>query len=403
MPAFEYKALDAAGEEQKGTLEGDSDKQVRSLLREKGLLPLSVIPVLNKASKSKLTLFKSRVSPADLTLLTRQLATLVAAGLPLENALRAVAEQSEKSPTKSLMMEVRSGILEGHSLAESFRRFPQVFNDLYRATVAAGEQSGHLDLVLERLAYYTERRQYLRQKIQLALLYPAILTILSLLIVAGLLGYVVPSVIEVFHNTGQKLPLLTRLLIAMSDFVRVLGLPIFAACALGIFIFMRALKQVRFREQFHRFLLQVPFTAKVIKGIETARFSRTLSILNASGVPLLEALHITGDVISNLMIRYAVVKIAEHVREGTSLQSAMRESGYFPPMAVHMIASGETSGELGSMLDRVADNQDRDFENLVSVGLGLIGPLLVVMMGGIVLFIVLAILLPIFELNQLVT
>lgn len=402
MSAFLYKALDASGQEQKGTLEGDSDKQVRAQLREKGLLPLSVAPVLTKTPKTTFLTARTRVNASDLALLTRQLATLVAAKLPLEQALRAVAEQSEKPSIKSLMMEVRSGILEGHSLAESFRRFPQVFHELYRATVAAGEQSGHLDVVFERLADYTESRHYLKQKIQLALLYPAILTLLSLIIVAGLLGYVVPSVIEVFHNTGQKLPLLTRFLIALSDFVRIFGLPILAVGAGFFFLFKRALKRTLFRKKIHGFLLQTPLLTKVVRGIETARFARTLSILNASGVPLLEALRITGEVIGNLVFRQTVVNIAARVREGSSLQAALRESGYFPPMAVHMIASGETSGELEAMLDRVADNQDKEFEHLVSTLMGLIGPLLVVMMGGIVLFVVLAILLPIFELNQLV-
>lgn len=404
MPAFEYTALDIRGQEKKGILEGDNARQVRHTLREKNWTPISVKPAGQKGAESKGFggFFQPSVSITDLMLLTRQLATLVQASLPLEKALQAVAEQSEKAHVQTILMEIRSRVLEGNTLANSLAGFPYVFSNLYRSTVSAGEHAGHLDIVLERLADYTEQRQVMRQKIQIAMLYPIIITVLSILIVSGLLAYVVPSVVQVFQDTGQKLPVLTRAMIALSDFVRAYGLYAIVSIVAVIISFRYALRHESFQYKFHQFLLRLPLLAKVIKGTETARFARTLSILNASGVPLLEALRISGEVLNSLPIKQAVSEAAKRVSEGTSLKTSLEHSGYFPPMALHMIASGEASGELDSMLERVAKNQEREFENLMSALLGLMAPIMVVIMGGIVLLIVLAILLPIFELNQLV-
>lgn len=407
MPAFQYQAIDARGREKQGVIEGDNARHVRAQLRDMALVPTSVTPVregktTEAQSRPASRFFKKGIKPNDLCLLTRQLASLVQSGLPLEQCLRAVAEQNDKRHIKSMMMEVRSGVLEGHSLAISFGSFPHVFSDLFRSTVAAGEHAGHLDVVLERLADYVEERNRMRQKIRLALLYPSILTVLSFLIVTGLLAYVVPSVTKVFSDTGQSLPWLTSVLIATSDWVRSYGLFVLIVVVAGVVMFRLALKQESFRYRFHQLLMRVPFFAKIIKGLDTSRFARTLSILKASGVPLLEALKIASEVVNNLAIKRSVVLAANRVREGTSLNIALKDSGYFPPMAVHMIASGEKSGDLESMLERVANNQDQEFEQLMSTLLGLVGPLMVVMMGGIVLVIVLAVLLPIFEINQLV-
>lgn len=403
MAAFEFKALDSQGREMKGVLEGDNARQVRQQLREKEWLPVSVEAVLTKKKASETTFtFKRSIKAAELSLLTRQLASLVQSGMPLENCLNAVAEQSEKPRIKSMLMEVRSGVLEGHTLANSLAKFPEVFSGLFRSTVAAGEHSGHLDTVLERLAEYTEQRQNMREKIQLALLYPSILTLLSVLIVAGLLTYVVPTVVKVFSETGQTLPWMTEWLIAMSDFVREYGLYMVIAIVAGFVIAKLLLKQTHTRLAFDAFLLKVPLFAKVIRGVDTSRFCRTLSILKGSGVPLLDALKISTEVMTNKALKSSVKDATTKVREGTSLHVALKDTGRFPPLAIHMIASGEAGGDLEAMLHRVAENQDREFERLVATLLGLVGPLLVVLMGGVVLFIVLAILLPIFELNQLV-
>ncbi|MBI4356780.1 MAG: type II secretion system inner membrane protein GspF [Gammaproteobacteria bacterium] len=403
MPAFEYVALDLRGHEKKGIIEGDTARQVRHILREKNWTPISVKSVSSKTAEGKSTgFFKKSVSISDLMLFTRQLSTLVQASLPLEKALQAVADQTEKAHVQSMLMEVRSGVLEGNTLANSLAGYPHVFSHLYRSTVSAGEHAGHLDIVLERLADYTEARQGMAQKIQLALLYPIIITVLSVLIVTGLLAYVVPSVTQVFQETGQKLPALTVALISLSDFVRNYGLYFLGGIVAILVGFRMAMRGEKFRYAFHQKLLQLPLLGKVIRGTETARFARTLSILNASGVPLLEALRISGEVLNSLPIRKAVAEATKRVSEGTSLKTALETGGHFPPMALHMIASGEASGELEAMLDRVAHNQEREFENLMSGLLGLIAPVMVVIMGGVVLLIVLAILLPIFELNEMV-
>ena len=406
MGAFEYAALDTTGKERKGVIEGDSPRAIRQQLREQGLIPLKVDEVSQKeaASSSKKFSFTLRrgISPTDLALLTRQLATLSRAGLPLDEATSTVARQSEKPRLKSLMLGVRARVMEGHSLAEGLGKFPHVFPELYRATVSAGEQAGHLDNVLERLADYTEARQLLTQRIQLAMFYPAILTIMSILVVAALLGYVVPQVVTVFEDMGQTLPLMTRILIGISDFLR----DYFAIMFVGIIglvgIAVYVLRKPGPKHQFHNFILKVPAIGRFIRGVNTARFSRTLSILAASGVPVLEALRISGQVISNLPMRDAVLQAAHKVREGAPLARSLEQSGYFPPMMVNLIASGEVSGNLEDMLERAATNQEREQETQISFMMGMLEPVLIIVMGMVVLFIVLATLLPIFNMNQLI-
>lgn len=400
MSAFEYVALEKNGRTCKGVLEGDTPRQIRQQLREQGFTPLSIDEVIRPASQRKHR--RVPISAQDLALLTRQLATLVRSGLALEEALRAISEQTEKSRLKSMLLAVRSRVLEGHSLADGLGDFPNVFPAVYRATVAAGEQSGHLDLVLERLAEHTENRQHIRQKTLLALFYPALLSGVAILVVIGLLTYVVPQVVQVFSHINKELPWLTRALITFSDFLQNWGGELLL---LLIIIVMGVRYLLRFEKPliiFHRLLLQIPLISRLERGTNVAQFTRTLSILTESGIPMLEALRITTQVLSNRIMQQAVYNATNKVREGSSLHNALEQSGLFPPMTVYLIASGEASGNLENMLERAAIMQERELEALISVLLGLFEPLLILLMGGIVLAIVLAILMPIFELNQLV-
>lgn len=404
MGAYEYTALDAGGREQKGVLEGDTARQIRQLLRDKGWAPLSVSEITQQSQDRgpRWTLFQRGASAADIALITRQFATLVRSGLPIEEALRAVSEQCEKARLKSMLLAVRSRIMEGQTLANALGTFPRAFPDLYRATVSAGEQSGHLDTVLDRLADYTEGRQILRQKVMLSLIYPVLVIIVAVLVVALLLAYVVPQVVTVFQDTGERLPLLTRGLIACSDFVRGYGVLLLLLIAGAVAGWRLLMRREGARRAWHRTLLRAPLVSRLIRGMNAARFARTLSILAESGVPVLEALRISAEVVTNLPMQDAVRHAARQVREGASLNQSLNRSGYFPPMTIHLIASGESSGRLELMLDRAAVSQERELDTVIQAIIGLFGPFLILVMGGIVLLIVLAILLPIFNLNQLV-
>ncbi|MFO7640861.1 MAG: type II secretion system inner membrane protein GspF [Candidatus Competibacteraceae bacterium] len=404
MPAFQYAALDERGRQRKGVIEADTPRMARQSLRERGLNPLNVEEVAGREQRGDRPWWRGRmrISPTDLALITRQLATLVGSGLPLEEALGAVARQAERTRLSGLLLAVRARVLEGHTLATALGDFPQAFPELYRATVAAGEQSGHLDVVFERLADYTEARQQMRQKVSLALFYPLLLTGVAILIVAGLLTYVVPQVVQVFSSLNQQLPALTRGLIALSDFLQRHGWVVLTGLAIGAVAWVQALRRVGFRRRVHQALLRLPLLARLVRGTNTARFARTFSILMASGVPVLEALRISAQVLSNLPMREAVEQAAARVKEGASLQKAISASGYFPPMTVQLIASGEASGRLENMLERAAAQQERETETLIAALLGIFEPVLILLMGGVVLVIVLAILLPIFDLNQLV-
>ncbi|MCW8155899.1 type II secretion system protein GspF [Stutzerimonas stutzeri] len=403
MAAFEYLALDPRGREQKGLIEADSPRQARQLLREKQWAPLEVKQAKSKEDVSRGGLsFGRGLSARDLALVTRQLATLVQAALPIEEALRAAAAQSTSAKIKSMLLAVRARVMEGHSLAAALREYPSAFPELYRATVAAGEHAGHLGLVLDQLADYTDQRQQSRQKIQLALLYPVILMVASLAIVVLLLGYVVPDVVKVFVNTGQELPALTRGLIATSDVVKNWGWLIVLGIIAALLAMRAALRDPALRLRWHAFILRIPLIGRLSRATNTARFASTLAILTKSGVPLVEALSIAAAVIANLRIRERVVEAAQKVREGSSLTRALDATGEFPPMMLHMIASGEKSGELDQMLARTARNQENDLAAQVSLLVGLFEPFMLVFMGAVVLVIVLAILMPILSLNQLV-
>lgn len=405
MAAFAYKAINAKGKNTSGVLEGDNARQIRQQLREKGLVPMEVEQVAEKSSGSSsggFQLFKPRISASDLALLTRQLATLIESALPIEEALLAVAEQSEKTRQKNMMMAVRSKVVEGHTLADALAEFPSVFDDLFRAMVAAGEKSGHLDTVLNRLADYTERRQQTRSQIIQALIYPAIMMFFAMMIVVVLLTVVVPKIVGQFDHMGQDLPTITTVLISVSEWMQQYGLYLLVAIMLLIVLFQRLVQQPAIKLRYHRFMLNLPLVGKVARGLNTARFARTLSILTASAVPLLESMRISTDVLQNVYIKERISEAAVNVKEGSSLRAALDNTKIFPPMMMHMIASGERSGELQQMLSRSADNQDREFEALIGVSLKVFEPVLIVSMAAVVLFIVMAIIQPILALNNMV-
>jgi general secretion pathway protein F len=404
MGAFEYTALDTGGRERKGILEGDTARQVRQLLRERQLLPVAVTEVAEKEATEQKKSFSlaRRVSASDLALFTRQLATLVRAGLPLEESLLAVSQQTEKPRVQSIVIGVRSRVMEGHTLADGLAEFPRVFPEIYRATVSAGEQSGHLDSILERLADYTENREAIRQKVLGAMLYPIVLTIMCFGIVAGLLVYVVPKVVDVFESSKAELPFITQVLIGVSDFFRDYLLYLIIAGIALAFGVSRWLKNTNNRRMWHRLQLRLPLIGKLTRGFNTARFTRTLSILSGSSVPVLDALRIAGEVVTNLPMRDAVTEASQRVREGAAIGRSLGQSKLFPPMTIHLISSGESSGELEAMLERAAMSQERELDGLLSALVGLLGPLLIVTMGLFVMGIVFAMLLPIFELNQLI-
>jgi len=403
MSAFEYTALDQNGREKKGVVDGDSARLIRQQLREQKLVPLTVTEIKKQSSNGKNnSFFDQRINTTELALMTRQLATLSRSGIPLDEATATVARQSIKPKVKKLLLGVRAKILEGHTLADGLRDYPHIFSEMYCATVAAGEQSGHLDVVLERLADYTEQRQQLQQRLKLALVYPVILTVMSILVVSGLLTYVVPEVVKVFSDTGQQLPFLTIALIATSKFMQVWFIYILLAMIVGFGVFKKLVQQPVFKKRYHQFLLKLPILGKLVLGANSAQFSRTLSILAASGIPILDAMRISIQVMDNLPMREAVDIAAQKVSEGSSLSSTLEQSGYFNPMLINLIASGEATGQLEQMLERAATNQERELETTTAMLMGLLEPLLIVVMGGVVLIIVLAILLPVLDLNQLV-
>ena len=409
MTAYRYRALNSDGKLVKGVLEGDSERQVRTQLRGQALRPVEVGQAMGSSGASggpgiriKSGFLQARVSASDFALLTRQLATLVQSNLPLDECLRAVAEQSRKQRIKGMLLQVRSRVAEGHTLAYAMGDFPQVFNEMYRAMVNAGEHAGFLGPVLEQLANYSENRQYTQQKLKMAMIYPFILLGVAVSVVTALMVFVVPELVGIFSHTKTELPLLTRGLIVTSNFLREDGLWLLVGLVVLYMTCRYLLRDTQRKKRWHEILLKLPGISGLVTAMDTARFASTLSILMASGVPLLESLRIAGQVLTNLVLRQDSQHVAEQVQEGSSLHRALARSGRFPPMMVHMVASGEASGELETMLERSATNQERELEMTLGTMMSIFEPMMVVIMGGMVLVIVLAILLPIFDLNTMV-
>ena len=403
MPAFHYTAVDKEGNETKSSLEGDTDKHVRTILREKGLLPLLVKEIkADNSTKIKINFTQNSLSSIDLAYFTRQLATLIKSGIPIDEALFAINEQNKKQYIKNIILTIRSKIMEGYTLSDSFSDFPKSFHVIYTTTIAAGEKSGHLSLILDKLADFTESRKKLQQQIKNALIYPTALVITALLVIAFMLAYVVPKVVYIFENFNQQLPLLTRIMIASSDFLLNYWLYIIVFSVMLIFLGGYLLKNDDTKSNYHSILLKLPIFGRLIMNMNSARFMQTLSILAGSGVPILEALKISANVVTSLPMKQAVNETTIRVSEGESISKSLSQSHLFPPMMIHMIGSGENSGRLEEMLDRATVNQEQEVENTIATLLGIMQPLTVIIMAGIVLLIVLAILLPIFEINNLI-
>jgi general secretion pathway protein F len=396
MEAFRYQALDAAGRSVSGVLQAETPRDARTRLRERGLLPSAV-------EKNARQPWARGVSAAQLSLLTRQMATLLDSGLTMEQALAALIEEAEAPSTRELLAGVKTEVMAGASLAAALGTYPRSFPEFYRALVQGGEDSGALPTVLAHLADYLDARQALRQKTSLALLYPVLVGVVALAIVTGLLVYVVPQVVHVFQQSRQALPLLTRALIGLSDFLRAAWpylLLVFIALAVTAHM---ALRRPAYRRRWHVLLLTLPWLGPLVRGVDTSRFASTLAILVAGGVPLLGALASAARVMGNLVMREAVERAIERVREGVSLARALGETREFPPLLVHLVASGEMSGKLEQMLERAARLETQALERRLAVFLALLEPVMILAMGAVVLMIVLAILLPIIEINQLVS
>jgi general secretion pathway protein F len=403
MGAFEYTALDERGKQKRGLLEGDTPRQVRQQLREQGLTPLEVQEVGAQQDRRKgMRLFGGGISSAELALFTRQLATLCRSGMPVEEALLAASQQTEGTRLQSIILGVRARVVEGRTLATGMGEFPNSFPQMYVATVDAGERSGHLDEVLERLSDYTESRQDLQRKVQAALYYPIFLILFAITVVSFLMIKVVPDVVEVFQSVDAKLPLLTRAMLGFSHFLQQFFWLLLLIAVGGVFGLRAALRNEASRRKIHLRLLDLPIVGRLVRGVNTARFTRALSIQVGSGVPVLDAMSISSQVITNLPMRESVEEAARRVREGASISRALAADKLFPPITLHLIASGEASGQLDKMLERAALDQEREAETLITAMMALLEPIMILAMAGIVLVIVLAILLPIFDLNQLV-
>ncbi|WP_431475704.1 type II secretion system inner membrane protein GspF [Massilia eburnea] len=405
MPAFRYEAVDAAGASKKGVVNADSARSARADLRSQGLVPIKVDAIAAQVDASGATSrrgFGEKLSTTELALFTRQLASLLEAGLPLEQAFTALLEQAERPYVRDLVASIRSEVMGGSSLSDVLSRHPRDFQEIYRALVASGEQIGQLSRVLSRLADYIERRNALVQKVKLAFTYPAIVTVVAFLIVIFLLTYVVPQIVSVFANTKQKLPLLTVIMLAISDFVRSYGFVMLGILVAGGFVVRRMLQNPEIKLRWHTWLLTAPLYGKFERSLNTSRFASTLAITTGSGVPILRALETSRDTLSNVAMRDLVEQASDSVREGASLARSLSAQKHFPPMLIHMIRAGEITGELPAMLDRAASAQESDLERRTLTIAGLLEPMLILAMGVVVLLIVLAVLMPIIEINQLV-
>ena len=405
MPAFRYEAVDGVGATHKGVVNADSARSARADLRVQGLTPLNVEAIAAQVDEAGVATrrgFGERLTQVELALFTRQLASLLEAGLPLEQAFTALLEQAERPYVRDLIASIRSEVMGGASFSDALARYPRDFAEIFRALVASGEQIGHLARVLTRLADYIERRNALVQKVKLAFTYPAIVTVVAFSIVIFLLTYVVPQIVSVFTNTKQKLPLLTMIMLGVSNFVRAYGIYVFIAMVGAFIAWRNALKNPALKRRWHAWLLTAPIYGKFERSLNTARFASTLAITTGSGVPILRALDTSRDTLSNVAMKELVEQASASVREGVSLARALSAQKHFPPMLIHMIRAGEITGELPAMLERAANSQQQDLERRTLTIAGLLEPVLILAMGVVVLLIVLAVLMPIIEINQLV-
>ncbi|MEP7154551.1 MAG: type II secretion system inner membrane protein GspF [Betaproteobacteria bacterium] len=406
MPGYQYTAYDIDGREQRGVLESDSPRLARALLRERGLFPLEVTlieaagaagdgGVRNKGARI-------RLGTTDLARITRQLSTLLGAGLTIEQTFNALVEQAESESERQLLARLRGAVLEGHALGSALSAYPETFSDLYRTLVTAGEASGRLPDVLSRLADYVENQQAMKQKFIVAMIYPAIVMLVCIIVVTGLMIYVVPQVVGVFESTKQVLPLITRIMLGLSKFLKATGVLWLGLGVVAYLAARAALKREAVRRRWHAWQLSLPILGRLIRAQQSSQLAATLSILVGSGVPVLTALGAGVGVVSNLPMRYALERAANAVREGAGLSQSLAQSRQFPPVMVHLIASGEASGRLPQTLATAAYQQQRDVELRTSAIAAIIEPVMILIMGMVVLAIVLATLLPIFELNNLV-
>ncbi len=409
MPVFEYRGLSAEGKTVTGVIDAESPKVARAKLRRTGVFPIEVVQPAAQApseiptpAKGGVFRLGSGVRRAEIAGFTRQLSTLISAGLPLMEVLSALLEQAENTELRKVLGAIRESVRGGASLADALEGFPREFSDLYRQMVRAGEASGTLDAILLRLADYLDNQLRLRNRVLSTLAYPLLMLLVSLSILVFLIAFVIPKVTTVFTGLGRALPLPTRLLIGLSDAIRFWGwLAIPAVAAAGWWI-RKKITTPQGRERFDRRLLNLPLVGRLFKMTAVARFARTLATLLASGIPLLSAVKIARDVVGNRALARALDESAAAIREGESVAEPLRRSGLFPPLLTHMIAVGEASGELEGMLSKVAEAYDAEVETVVSTLTSLLGPVIILFMGVVVLFIVLAILLPIFEISQIV-
>jgi general secretion pathway protein F len=401
MPGFRYEAVDARGKARQGIIDAETARQVRDQLRGEGLFP-TAIEAANQGDAGKGAVERTRLPPALLSLTTRLLATLARSGMPIDQALSAVAEQADNRDAATLFTALRAQVASGEALAGAMARWPRTFPELYRGLVAVGAETGRLPEVLARLADYLEAREVLKQKFTLALIYPALVTGIALAVIAVLLAYVVPQVVSVYQQSRQTLPWLTQALIGVSAFFRATAWLWLAGIVAAIVAFAFANRRAGFREQWHRTLLGMPVAGRLVAAIDTARFASTLAILTASGAPLLRSLDAARDVVWSLPLRHAADAAARLVREGVSLARALKEQRLFPPVLIHLIANGEASGQLAPMLERAASLLELESERRLTWFTALVQPTLIVAMGAVVLVLVLAVMLPIVSMNQLI-
>lgn len=398
MAAFDYVALDLKGVQRSGVLTAADEADARRLLERRRMAPVRIQPAQRSAVTTPSV--KARLSSRQLALVTRQLATLIAVAA-LEEALHTLALQAEKPAVRRVLDATHAGVLEGFRLSDAMARQSKAFPPLYRAMISAGEASGALPSILERLADLLEKEQAVRAKVTTALVYPIVLAAVAVIVVACLMAFVVPKVVDQFESMGQALPLLTRLVIGLSDAVRLGWWAILGGLALAVLLFLQALRRPAFKLTFDGWLLRLPMLGKLIRDLNAARMARTLSTMIASGLPVLEGLQITTPTIRNAVLRRATEQMASDIREGGGLSAAMRRANVFPPILVHMTASGENAGRLEPMMERAADYLERELSTFTSVALSLLEPAIIILMGGIVAVIVLSILLPILQINTL--